>query len=167
MENTKTTQNAPHTTERARPAMILWQVIKQTCAYTFVLGYILFLLACCAVFCLVEPETFPSFGNAIWCVFQMITTIGFGDIVPTSAVLRVLSVLIGISSLFVVALITGVVVSFFNETIRVSRNESFVAFGQQLEHLSELSPEELATMEASYREFKRGRGNSKMTADKK
>lgn len=102
-----------------------------------------------------ESETFPTYGNAVWYVFQTITTIGFGDVVPESAAVRAISVVIGLSALFVVALLTGVTVRFFNEKMRLRRNESFIEFDHGMERLTELTPEELARLEQQYRAFRK------------
>ena len=55
-----------------------------------------------------------------------------------------------------VALLTGVTVSFFNEKMRLRRNESFIEFDHGMERLTELSPDQLARLEEQYRAF-RGR----------
>lgn len=140
---------------RVRSGVILWRTMKAVGAQRIFLGYLAFLLICCGLFCLVEPETFPTYGNAVWYVFQTITTIGFGDIVPDGALVRALSVVIGLSALFVVALLTGVTVSFFNEKMRLRRNESFIEFDHGMERLTELSPDELARLEQQYRAFRK------------
>ena len=139
--------------DRIRSGIILWRTIKSVGAQRIFVVYLVFLLACCGVFCLVEPDTFPGFGDAVWYCFQSITTIGFGDIVPSTALVRGISVVIGLSALFVVALLTGVTVSYFNEKMRLRRNESFIEFDHGMEHLTELSPEQLARLEEQYRTF--------------
>lgn len=139
--------------DRIRSGIILWRTIKSVGAQRIFVVYLVFLLACCGVFRLVEPDTFPGFGDAVWYCFQTITTIGFGDIVPSTALVRGISVVIGLSALFVVALLTGVTVSYFNEKMRLRRNESFVEFDHGMEHLTELSPEQLARLEEQYRTF--------------
>lgn len=139
--------------DRIRSGIILWRTIKSVGAQRIFVVYLVFLLACCGVFCLVEPDTFPDFGDAVWYCFQTITTIGFGDIVPSTALVRGISVVIGLSALFVVALLTGVTVSYFNEKMRLRRNESFIEFDHGMEHLTELSPEQLARLEEQYRTF--------------
>lgn len=132
---------------------VLANAFKQIGGYGIFAAYGVFLLACCALFCFLEPETFPSFGNAIWYAFQAITTIGFGDIVAHTTVCRVITILIGLSSLVVVALITGTVVNYYNEMMRVRKNNSIVAFDKQMRKLTELSPDELSDLEQSYRTF--------------
>lgn len=140
--------------EQIRSGIILWRTIKAVGAQRIFVIYLVFLLADCVVFRVVEPETFTSYGDAIWYCFQIITTIGFGDVVPSTALVRVLSIVVGLSALFVVALLTGVTVSFFNEKMRLRRNESFLEFDHEMEHLTELSPDQLARLEDQYRAFK-------------
>lgn len=132
---------------------VLANAFKQIGGYGIFAAYGVFLLACCALFCLLEPETFPAFGNAIWYAFQAITTIGFGDIVAHSAICRVITIVIGLSSLVVVALITGTVVNYYNEMMRMRNNSTIVAFDKQMKKLTELSPDELSELERDYRAF--------------
>ena len=44
------------------------------------------------------------------------TTIGFGDFAATSLIGRILTVFLGIYGLIVVAVITSIIVNFYNET---------------------------------------------------
>lgn len=70
---------------------------------------------------------------------------------------RVLSVIVGLSALFVVALLTGITVSFFNEKMRFRRNESFIEFDHYMNHLTELDKDQLARLEEQYRTFRKNR----------
>lgn len=155
---TVTSTNIPsEKTKKIRSIVILWQTMKEVGAQRIFIVYLAFLLICCGLFCILEPETFPHFGNAVWYCFQTITTIGFGDIVPTRTVVRVLSVIVGLSALFVVALLTGITVSFFNEKMRFRRNESFIEFDHYMNHLTELDKDQLARLEEQYRTFRKNR----------
>jgi len=132
---------------------LFWRVIRSIHADGVFIGYLVFILLCCVLFCLWEPDVFPTYGSAIWYVFQMITTIGFGDIVARSQLCQALSVVIGLTSLVIVALITGTIVSYFEEKTKVRSNESFLEFGHRMEHLTELSSEELAETQEQYLNF--------------
>ena len=58
---------------------------------------------------IVDPDNFPTLGLAIWWALQTVTTVGYGDVVPTNAVGRVIAsieMVIGIS--FIAFLTAGV-----------------------------------------------------------
>ena len=76
-------------------------------------------------------EGISSFGDALWYCFATVTTIGYGDVTSVTAIGRVLSVILGIYGIVVVALITSIIVNFYNEmksekpeNIRLPRAES-------------------------------------------
>lgn len=135
---------------------VLANAFKQIGGCGLFAAYGAFLLVCCALFCILEPDTFPVFGNAVWYSFQAITTIGFGDIVAHTTICRAITILIGLSSLVVVALITGTVVNYYNEMMRLRKNDSIMAFDEQMRKLTELSPDELSELEQEYRDFTKG-----------
>ena len=60
-------------------------------------------------------EAFTSFWDALWYCFAVVTTIGFGDLTPTTDVGRLLSVILGLYGIVVVALITSIIVNFYGE----------------------------------------------------
>ena len=56
-----------------------------------------------------DPDNFPSLGLAIWWALQTVTTVGYGDVVPTTSVGRVIGgieMVIGVS--FIAFLTAGV-----------------------------------------------------------
>lgn len=117
-------------------------VMKRTKAYKVLSGLVLFVLAAALIIMLVEPEI-NTYFDALWYCYAVISTIGFGDIIVTSVIAKVLSVLLTVYSLFVLAIATGVVVSFYNQTVLSQRDDSISLFVDKLERLPELSKEEL------------------------
>ena len=101
-----------------------------------------------------EP-TVSSFSNAAWLMFEVVTTIGLGDYTCVSAIGRVSVIVLSVYSVFFLALITGVVVSFCQESMRVRINDSAAAFIDQLEHLPELSHEELVELSEKVKKLDR------------
>lgn len=140
---------------------ILWRCVRAVDADGILIGYAAFLAVCCGILRVWEPETFPSYGSAVWYVFQTITTIGFGDAVAQTPLCRAITIAIGLSALLIVGLTTGIVVNYFSEIVRARRNESFLAFERNLERLTELSPEELEDMQRHYAAFKKSRGSAR------
>jgi len=58
---------------------------------------------------IVDPDNFPSLGLATWWAVQTVTTVGYGDVVPTTGVGRVvggIEMVVGIS--FITFLTAGV-----------------------------------------------------------
>jgi voltage-gated potassium channel len=56
-----------------------------------------------------DPHNFPSFGKAVWWALQTVTTVGYGDVVPTTTTGQVvggLEMVVGIS--FIAFLTAGV-----------------------------------------------------------
>ena len=93
---------------------ILKKIIKKTYAAEILIGIVLLIVA----FSLVMPAFEPSidnFGDALWYCFAIVTTIGFGDIAATSAIGRILSVILGAYGIIVVSLITSIIVNFYGE----------------------------------------------------
>ena len=98
-----------------------------------------------------------GFGNAAWLMFQVVTTIGLGDYTCVSVVGRVVAIVLSVYSVFFLALITGAVVSYCQERMRAQRNESVAKFIDQLEHLPELSHEELVALSEKVKKFNMSR----------
>ena len=121
---------------------ILKAVLKKTQADKIVAGFVIFLLVCAFIILLVEPDI-TKYGDALWYCYAVFSTIGFGDIVATAFITKVLSVLITVYALFAVAVVTGVVVSFYNGCVEQQFKDSKGAFLDKLQRLPELSREEL------------------------
>ena len=94
---------------------ILIKIILSTFSLEILFGLITMMVCFSIVFMKIEPniETFP---DALWYCFAIVTTIGFGDIVAITPIGRLLSAILGIYGIIVVAVITSIVVNFYNET---------------------------------------------------
>jgi voltage-gated potassium channel len=90
----------------------LWHIIKATKVIEelVILSITMFIFA--FVLLLVEPHI-TTFGDAIWYTFSVVTTIGFGDVVVITFVGRMLSVILGLFGIFMVAIITSVIVNYY------------------------------------------------------
>lgn len=121
---------------------LLWRILKTTDAHKIMLGFGGFVLVMAFILQIVEPNI-ETYGDGLWYVFAVFTTTGFGDIVAETALGRVLTMLVGLYGILVVALIPGVVVSYFTEMSKMRANASVAAFLEKLEHLDTLSQDEL------------------------
>ena len=132
---------------------ILRMVLHKTRADRLVLSFVGFLLVIAAVVWAAEPSI-PTYGDALWFCYAVLSTSGFGDFTAVTFVGRICAVLVTIYAVFVIGIVTGVVVSYFQQTVRVQFEDSKLAFLDKLERLPELSREELEEMAAKARKLR-------------
>ena len=94
---------------------VLFKIIVNTYSLEVLFGLLTMIVCFSLVFLIVEPAM-ATFPDALWYCFAVVTTIGFGDIVAVTAVGRILTVILGLYGLIVVAVITSIIVNFYNET---------------------------------------------------
>lgn len=128
-------------------------IIKASGLLPSTVAFVALFLVCSVLVALFEPNV-NGFANSLWFMFQVVTTIGLGDFTATSFVGRAAAVVLSVYSVFFLALITGVVVSFCSERMRARRGESIAHFLDQLEHLPELSTEELTELSEKVKSLK-------------
>ena len=93
---------------------VLQKILRKTYAAEILFGLVLLIISFSFVFNALEPNM-PKFTDALWYCFAVVTTIGFGDLTVASGASRVLTVILGVYGIVVVALITSVIVNFYNE----------------------------------------------------
>ena len=111
-------------------------------------------LASSVIVSMFEPEV-GGIGNSMWLMFQVVTTIGLGDFTAVSFVGRIAAIVLSVYSVFYLALITGATVSFCTENMHARRDASIAHFLYQLEHLPELSTEELTALSEKVKKYKK------------
>ena len=74
-----------------------------------------FVLALCSgfVMTLVDEKDFPNFGVAVWWAIVTLATVGYGDVVPTTPLGRVVGSVVIILGVTFLAFLTATVTSFF------------------------------------------------------
>lgn len=95
-----------------------------------------------------------GFGDALWCCFRAVTTIGYGDINITSAIGRAIVVVLSVVGILFVAVLTAAVVGYCNELMLARRNESLALYPDKLEHLDKLTQGELAELSRKVRRLR-------------
>ena len=136
-----------------RRLKVLAGILKRTRADKILVGFIVFLFAVAAVIELAEPDI-NRYGDALWYCYAVISTAGFGDVVAVTFIGKICSVLLTVYAIFVTAIVTGVVVNFYTQTVEMQRKETIAMFMDQLERLPELSREELESISQKVRKLR-------------
>lgn len=103
------------------------RILRTTQMYGILGGFLVYFFVTAILIWILDPEV-DTFGSSLWYCFVCCTTVGFGDIVPSGALSRVLTVLLTIYGILIVAVIPGVIVSYFTEFNRIKAKDSTVAF---------------------------------------
>ena len=93
------------------------KIIQRTYAFEILYGLFVLIISFAYLLYKIEPAI-ASFGDGLWYSFAIVTTIGFGDIAAATPVGRLLSVLLGVYGLIVVAVLTSIIINFYNETLK-------------------------------------------------
>lgn len=131
---------------------VLRRVLKNTGASKIWTGFLVLFFGCAAVIWLREPDI-HTYREALWYCYAVVTTIGFGDVVAHYPISRALSVVLSISAAVVIALITGVIVNYYNQITAMKQKETLTALMDKLERLPELPPEELEQIARRVKEY--------------
>jgi voltage-gated potassium channel len=65
-----------------------------------------------------DPKNFPNIGDSLWWAIQTVTTVGYGDLVPTSQAGRLIAALVMVVGIGFLTVITAAITSTFIETAR-------------------------------------------------
>ena len=93
------------------------KIVQRTYAFEILYGLFVLILSFSFIFYVEEPSI-ASFGDGLWYSFAIVTTIGFGDFTAVTLIGRILSVILGAYGLIVVAVITSIIINFYNETVK-------------------------------------------------
>lgn len=132
---------------------ILWTILKRTKATQIIFGFIIFVFFAALVIQVSEPNI-DRYGDSLWYCYSVISTAGFGDFVAITFVGKLCTVLLTIYSIFVVAIVTGVVVNFYSQMVEMQQKETLAMFMDKLERLPELSTEELQNISEKIKKFR-------------
>ena len=139
---------------------LLFKILRETQTFKIWAGFMAFFFVCSFVVWAREPGI-TTFADAMWYCYAVSTTVGFGDVIAVSHLSRIFSVILSVYAVVVIAISTGVVVNFFNQMAEIRRKNTLAAFMDKLEHLPELSRDELEEVSRKIKEFRDGVKNGK------
>ncbi len=101
---------------------VLFKIITNTFSLEVLFGLLVIIVCFSIILAKVEPAasteaTIQNFPDALWYCFAVVTTIGFGDKVALTPVGKILTVILGLYGIVVVAVITSIIVNFYNATV--------------------------------------------------
>jgi voltage-gated potassium channel Kch len=123
--------------ERPGVAFIKGEITVRRAALAIALSTILITLAGGIGMWLLDHKEYPSIGEGMWWSVQTITTVGYGDNVPTRTEGRVIAALIMISGIGLLSVVTATVTAAFVEGARTrlgrGRDEEILKRLEQIE----------------------------------
>jgi voltage-gated potassium channel len=67
---------------------------------------------------LADPEAFPSLGRGLWWAVQTVTTVGYGDVVPTTVAGRAIAAIVMLAGIAFISVLTAAIVAALIESAR-------------------------------------------------
>ena len=92
----------------------LKKVIRKTFAVQIIFGMVVLTIVFSVLLSSFEPDI-KNFGDGLWYCFALVTTVGFGDLTVVTIIGRIISVILGFYGIIVMAVITSIIVNFYNE----------------------------------------------------
>ena len=135
-----------------RPIHRMIRILNRTGTIKIFFSYLALLAVGGIVLRFIEPQVDNIFEGFYYC-FIASTTVGFGDIVPVTPIGRGITVLITIAGILTVAMVPGVIVTYYTEYLRAKESETVSTFLEKLEHLPELSKEELIELSERVKQY--------------
>lgn len=100
---------------------LLYYILKTSGMTNVLYSFLIFFFFSALIIWLVDPNV-ESFFDAIWFCVAVVTTIGFGDIVVTSIVARIVTIILAIYGILVIAVITGVIVYYISRMLDLNKH---------------------------------------------
>lgn len=129
-------------------------ILKRTGALKFLTTYIIIFAGVSIGVWIVEPNIKTPI-DSVWYCFSVATTIGFGDITAVTILGRAMSIFLSKCSILIIAVVPGITTSYYIESTKIKENESIAKFLDDLEHLPELSKEDLQSLSKKVKKFNR------------
>lgn len=131
---------------------MLRKAFKTAGADKIIGAYLIWVLVSALIIWIIEPDI-HTYADSLWFCFATATSIGYGDILAVTLIGRIITVVLSVYSIAVIAIFTAVITGFFMDVSRFRANDSVQEFLDDLEHLPELSKEELEALSQKVKDF--------------
>ncbi|MCR5429754.1 MAG: potassium channel family protein [Eubacterium sp.] len=138
---------------RFRRLKLLKDVLRKTHTYKIVIAFLAFFFLIALIIWIDDPGI-HTYRESVYYCFMIASSVGNGDVMVTTTLARILTMILSIYSVFALAIITGVVVSYYNAYTQMQFKESIETFMEKLEQLPELDKEELEEISEKIRKFR-------------
>ena len=102
---------------------LIWKVIKQKKSELYMTGFVALLVLLIASFLMyniegaIQPDKFPNIFASFWWAIATLTTVGYGDVYPITAMGKIISGIIAILGIGIIALPTGIISAGFMDKL--------------------------------------------------
>lgn len=130
---------------------LLHRIMKTTHMYSLLIGFLIGFVLTAIILWLADPAI-KILSESLWYCFVSCTTIGFGDVVASSVLGRILTAVLTLYGILLFSFIPGVLVNYFVEFNKIKAKNSVAKFLDKLERLDELTEEERKELALKIRE---------------
>ena len=141
------------TQSRRQGLRLFYLVLKRSGAWRVLSAFGILYLVCALVVLIWEPGV-STYGDALWFLWAVSTTVGLGDLTAVTTCGRLATIICSFAAIGATAIVTALIVDFFNERRQSMVDEALTAQLDKLEHLSELSKQELDEISAWVRRLR-------------
>lgn len=136
-----------------RGFQLFWLILERLHLKRFLFVFLLWYIVACTLLWILDPSI-KTLADGFWFGFILVTTIGFGDYTVVTLPARIVAACLGLYGDLVITFLTGAITSWFFEKFSAFRGHSVGQFVNQLEHMDELSDEELRQIAQKARDLK-------------
>ena len=86
----------------------------------------------------IEPETFPTFFDAVYWATVSLTTVGYGDIYATSIAGKIITMFSSVFEIAIVALPAGIVTAGYMDELNNSKKIKMIPGNEKIEYIDSI-----------------------------
>lgn len=138
---------------RFRKWRLLRGVLRKTHTYKIIVAFFAVFFLIALIIWLNDPAV-HTYRQSIYYCFMIASSVGNGDVIVSTTLARILTMFLSVYSLFAIAIVTGVVVSYYNAFTQMQFKDSIENFTEKLEQLPDLSEDELREISDAVKKFR-------------